>query len=220
MMVCYVEVHRALVGKPAPLGVKKLAWREMKGSFHQLFGFVADREPGLRQHETDIKGFHEMRNGLYHSGLPLTVPRAEVLEAASLARDVQRILFGISYQADEWSEIVGKVGLAIAGDRASPTHRRSVSFELAEGLVRFSTEVDPSVKDAIGLVLHGHGILTGTQVSIEALAPSLRLNGIMAESKIINTRLAEMRRKGLVSKTRLDLTPTGLKDLKKRFIMS
>jgi len=72
MLIAYVEVHRQLVGGHKAGGISKRDWDDTKRQFPKLLSFVAAQEPNLQPLEAEISRYHDFRNGLYHTGTPVT----------------------------------------------------------------------------------------------------------------------------------------------------
>jgi len=219
MLIAYVEVYKRLVGGHRPGGIPKRDWQNKKRNFEDLLSYVCSLEPNLTKHEDDINRYHNLRNGLYHSGNPTTVSPTRVMKYAKLGREVLLILFSIGFARNEWEEHVGNVGLALVSPDISPRIRREVSFELEDDLVRYSTEGQPSAKQAICLALQGHGVLTGGYPDRDVLLKSVALSGYPLTRPVLTARLSDLRREGWIRKNALQLTAKGLRELQKDYLV-
>jgi hypothetical protein len=220
MLIAYVEAFKQLVGGHKAGGISKNEWRQIKRNFEDLLAKVCSLEPNLGQHQHDINRFHVLRNGLYHSGAPTTVSRSRVLEYSGLARDVLDILFSISFTEAEWDAYVSKVGETLVSGKSAANIRRSVSFELADDIVRFSTSDQPSAAKSVALSLYGFGVLVGKQPESQDLLRSVALSGYPMTRKVLSARVSDLRREGWIRKDRFQITAKGLRNLQKEYILS
>jgi len=219
MLIAYVELDRQLVGGHKQGGIPKNDWARIKGGFEDLLDTVCGLEPNLRPHEAEINRFHKLRNGLYHSGTPTTVSASRVERYASLARDVLNILFSISFSSAEWQDHVARLTETLVSTSFSPKIRRSVSFDLVNDIVRFSTSDRPSAAKSIALAIYGYGVLVGTPPDREDLIRSVALSGYPMTREILSARISDLRKDGLIRKDRLQITAKGLRALQKEFLL-
>lgn len=216
MVSCFVESDQRLVGNK-PGQIKKKEWENL--GFPGRLNYAAGHRPPLRGLEADVLTFHETRNHLYHSAIPLTISPREVLDYSKMARDLLDLLFHQQFNQTEWDDMLGKVAGELTGRTADLASRKSVRFEVIHGVIKFETSGTPSLKDAVALVLRGYATLTGTEPGRDAFQKSLRLSGLSFEPRVLGQRLYEMRQAKLVRDDKLILTPAGLKSIEKRFIV-
>lgn len=219
MLIAYVEVYTRLVGGHKSGGISKRDWQNIKRNFEDLLSHVCNLEPNLKKHEDHINRYHNLRNGLYHSGNPTTVSPSRVVKYAKLGREVLSILFSIGFAQNEWEEHVGIVGAALVSSDICPRIRRAVSFELENDLVRYSTEGQPSAKEAICLSLQGYGVLTGGSPDRDALLRSVTLSGYPITQPVLTSRLSDLRRERWIRKRNLQLTAKGLREIRKKYLV-
>jgi len=220
MLIAYVQVFRRLVGGHRPGGIPQNTWRQIKRNFEDLLAKVCSLEPNLAQHQDDINRFHDLRNGLYHSGIPTTVARSRVLEYSEIARGALDILFSISFTDAEWDAHVSKVGESLLSGKSAAKIRRSVSFELVNDIVRFSTPDTPSAAKSVALSIYGFGVLVGQQPEREELLRSVAISGYPMAKHVLNARISDLRKEGWIRKDRLQITGKGLTNLQKHFLLT
>lgn len=214
MLVAYVESHRRLVG--ASRGISRKEWTEKKRYFEPLLDFVASLCPDLSNHRDDILNFHELRNSLYHTGQPVSVKEQKVRQYVNLARDVFNLLFRQNVTLDQLDQTALKNQAALAPDAAVKVSSRMV-FERADGLVRLKTAAHVSNSDAICLVLYGFAREMSRVPSFVELTNSLARSGFTLTPRILSSRLYELRKRGLVSRSDLSLTSPGRRHVLDQF---
>lgn len=219
MLIAYVEIQRQLVGGHKVEGINKKDWDEIKRQFPKLLPFVVGLELNLQALEVEISRYHEFRNGLYHSGTPVTTSASRVANYSKLARDVMRILFGLQFTPDEWNDIVARVGEFLTVGSVTETIKRQVSYEEKEGIVKFITSGLPTAPEAIALCLHGYSVLTGAPPSRPSLAKSLTMSGHPLGEGVINVRLSNLRRARWIQKNALTLAAKGRRELAKKYLL-
>jgi hypothetical protein len=219
MLVAYVEVFKRLVGGHKTGGIPKQQWEKKKRNFSDLLSFVVSKEPALSQFEQEINRYHDLRNDLYHTGRPRTVSRSKVLSYAQLARTVLGILFAIQYDQAQWKQVLDKAFASLTGNSGGSLPIRSVTFQDVDGAVRYSTQSQPTAKEAISLVLHAYSISYGREPTREELLKSLALSGYAMTSQVLSSRLYELRRNKLIRNNSLGLTAKGRKHLAQHFLL-
>jgi hypothetical protein len=219
MLKAYVELYKQLIGGHKPGGVTKKDWEEIKRQFPTLLSFVAGLEPKIVPLESDVSRFHDLRNDLYHSGLPLTTNPTRVGRYSKLARQLLEALYGVSYSATEWGVIVSKVGSSLAGEATSNGIRHQVTYELVEGQVKFTTSGSPTVQEAIALCLYGYGVLTGAPPSRPSIIQSLARSGHPISQVILNARLHDMKNQALLRSNELTLSAKGKKKVARDYML-
>jgi hypothetical protein len=218
MLIAYVETYKQLIGGHKPGGIPKKDWDETKSRFPKLLSFVATCEPNIQPIETEISRYHDFRNNLYHSGLPLTTPPERVLKYSKLAKDVIAILFGINFSSDEWGQILDRISSSLTKSSTIATIKRQVIYEETNGVVKFDVEAHLSALDAIAICLHGYSVMTGAAPSRPLLVKSLAMSGHSLANDVINSRLSELRKSGWIQKDSLILSAKGRKELAKKYI--
>jgi len=219
MLIAYVEVQKQIVGGYKAGGIPKKAWDETKREFPKLLTFVVTQEPNLQPLEIEISRYHDFRNTLYHSGTPVTTSPGRVTRYSELAREVLSILFAIQFSADEWNEILARIGSFFTGSSIDKSIKRAVSYEEAEGLVKFTTTDYPTAAEAIAICLYGFAIVTGAPPSRPALVKSLAKSGHPLSADVVKSRLSDLRKVGWVRKNDL-LAAKGRKELAKKYLIS
>jgi hypothetical protein len=219
MLVAYVELFRQLVGGHKPGGVTKKAWEETKRQFPTLLSFVAHLEPRVVPIEGEITRYHDFRNDLYHSGLPVTTNPTRVKKYSELARKLLDSLYGVSYSTSDWNLILSKIGSTLAGAATSSGIKHQVAYELVEGQVKFSTSGSPTAQEAVALCLHGYGVLTGAPPSKPSLIQSLARSGHPISREILNARIHDMKTQGLLRSDGLMLSSKGRRNLAQEYLL-
>ena len=139
MLIAYVEVYKQLIGGHKSGGITKKDWDDIKRQFPKLLSHVLVLEPALQPLEVEISRFHDFRNSLYHSGVPVTTTPKRVTSYSLIAREVLVILFGISFTPEEWENALSQSATSLGPSTESTTIKRQVTYELIDGLVKFST---------------------------------------------------------------------------------
>ena len=219
MMIAYVEIYRQLVGGHKPGGIPKRDWEQTKSSFPLLLQAVVALEPNLKPVEADISRYHDMRNDLYHSGTPLTTSATRVRKYVEIAKDVLQKLFAIKISSDEWDAILTAVAETLGGKDQVSGVRRQVTYELVEGLVKFSTTVSPPALEAIALCLQGFSILTSVSPSRPSLVQSLGRSGHPLAPDVVKARIHDMKKSSWLQKDDLVLSAKGRKELAKKYLI-
>lgn len=220
MLIAYVESYRQLVGGHKQGGIPKNSWQQTKRNFESLLDKVCDLDPNLRQHEDEINRFHRLRNGLYHSGTPTTVSQSRVKEYSKHARQALDVLFSISFSKSEWEEHTSNVGQALTSHSSAPTIKRSVTFDVVNDVVRFSTTDQPSAARSVALSVYGFGILAGKEPERETLLKSTAMSGYPMTNKVQNARISDLRKQGWIRKDRIQITAKGIRELKKQYLIN
>ena len=220
MLIAYVEAFRQLVGGHKQGGIPKKRWVKVKRNFEDLLAEVCSLETKLGQHQDEINRFHGLRNDLYHSGTPTTVSPSRVLEYSELARDALDILFSISFTDAEWAAHVSKVGESLVSGKSAAKVRRSVSFELVNDIVRFSTSDQPPAAKSVALSVYGFGVLVGKQPERQDLLRSVAMSGYPLTKNVLSARVSDLRKEGWIRKDRLQITAKGLRNLQKEFLLT
>jgi hypothetical protein len=218
LLIHYVENHRQLIGKPPPLGISQKEWTQRKHDFPSLLTFVVALEPLLSTIESDINVFHKLRNDLYHTGLPRTVSPKRVVDYARQAKQVLKLLFGMSYSDSEWDEQVNAVIQSLFADKPSSL-KWPVEFEIVDSSVRFVTPMSPKAKLAIALCLQGYATKLGLHPSQGDLLKSLTLSGMSINEKTLKVRLNDMRKEGWLQYGALKLKQKGIAALRKNYLL-
>lgn len=219
MLIAYVETDKQLIGGHKMGGISKKDWDDTKRQFPKLLTFVATQEAKLAPLEKEILRYHDFRNGLYHSGTPVTTSASRVTKYSELARKVLSTLFSISLTSDEWQSILAQNSAALSGSSTSSSTKRQVAYELLDGLVKFSTTTSLTASEAVALCLHGYSILTGAPPSRPSLILSLARSGHPLSAEVTNARLYDLRKRNWIQKHDLVLSAKGRKALGKRFLI-
>lgn len=219
MLVAYVEIHRQLVGGHKAGGFTKKDWETTKSKFPTLLQAVATLEPKLKSVEKEISQYHEFRNGLYHSGTPVTTSAARVKKYVKIAKNVLNILFAINISDHEWDAILANLSASLGGNSQATGVKRQVTYEGVDGLVKFSTAIAPPAIEAVALCLHGFSVLTSASPSRPSLIQSLARSGHPLASDVLNARIADLKKKGWLQKDDLVLSAKGRKELAKKYLL-
>lgn len=219
MLIAYVETYKQLVGGHKAGGIIKKDWDETKRQFPKLLAFVTAQETALTSLETEISRYHDFRNGLYHSGTPVTTSASRVMKYSELARKVLAVLFSISLTNDEWESILAQNASALSGGTTPSSVKRQVTYELTDGLVKFATSASVTASEAVALCLHGFSIITGAPPSRPSLIQALARSGHPLSSDITNARLHDLKKNGWLQKEDLALSARGRKELGKKFLI-
>ena len=158
MLIAYIEIHKQLVGGHKPGGIPKKDWELTKSKFPTLLQAVVTLELNLKPLETDISRYHNFRNDLYHSGAPLTTSATRVKNYVKIAKSVLNILFAINIDSNEWDAILAGVASSLNGNNELSGVKRQVTYEIVDGLVKFSTATAPTAIEAVALCCHGFAI--------------------------------------------------------------
>ncbi len=219
MLIAYIETFKQLVGGHKTGGITKKDWDETKRQFPKLLAFVVTQEIALVPLETDISRYHDFRNGLYHSGAPVTTSAIRVMKYSELARKVLAVLFSILLTSDEWESILAQNASTLSGVANVNIIKRQVTYELTDGLVKFATAASLTASEAIALCLHGFSIITGAPPSRPSLIQALARSGHPLSSETANSRLYDLKKNGLLQKSDLALSAKGRKELGKKFLI-
>ena len=128
MLIAYIETYKQLVGGHKAGGIIKKDWDETKRQFPKLLTFVVTQEVMLTPLEVEITRYHDFRNGLYHSGTPVTTSASRVVKYSELARKVLEVLFSISLTIKEWESTLAKNASALSGSIVTSTVKRQVTY--------------------------------------------------------------------------------------------
>jgi hypothetical protein len=213
MLIAYVEAHRRLLGKT----ISKKDWTENKKHFEKLLDFVISQCPGMVNCRTDILGFHDLRNSLYHTGQPLSVKQQQVDNYLRLAREAFELLFGTKLTDNNIEECAARITSCLL-KQERPGLRVPASFEQVDGHVRLISSLELDNPDAICLLLHGYAIKTGCPPSFQDLLQCLHLSGFTLKDAVLSVRLSELRRKGMVQRDQLALSAKGRAQISRRFL--
>jgi hypothetical protein len=219
MLIAYVEIHRQLVGGHKAGGITKKDWYETKRQFPQLLAKVITLEPELKSLEGEISRYHEFRNGLYHSAMPVTTSPSRVSKYVKIAKQVMSILLGISIASAEWEGLVAQVASILGGGAIATSIKRQVTYEVLDGLVKFSTPDFPTAFEAVALCLHGFSVITSAAPSRPSLIQSLARSGHPLSVEVVNARLHDLKKKGWLQKDDLVLSVKGRKELGKKYLI-
>jgi hypothetical protein len=218
-LISYVEQYKQLVGGHKPGGINKRDWDKKRRQFPDLLGYVATIETNLAPLESNILRYHDFRNNLYHSGLPLTTNKNRVHSYSELARNVLNILYSISYTSDEWDSILSSVKKQIEGIEDTQFNKFQVSYELIGDTVKFVTTNQPTAQEAIAISIHGYTVLTGDAPSRPLLVQTLARSGHPLSTDVLNSRLSDLRRNKWLRKSELLLSANGRRGLSKRYLL-
>jgi hypothetical protein len=217
MLIAYVEIYKQLVGSHKGV-ISNKDWEETKKAFPKILGFVAAQEPKIQPLESEINRFHEFRNKLYHSGSPTTTSSPRVLQYKQLAVQVLDNLFSIVFTTEEWEQRLSRISAQFSGS-AFREVKHTVSYEMVNGIVKFTTAETLTASESVALCLHGYSVLTGDQPSRPQLIRSLALSGYPLDSKVLNARLYDMRRDGWIGKSDLGLKSKGQRQIRKKYLI-
>lgn len=219
MLIAYVEVDKQIVGGHKPGGITKANWEQTKRGFEDLLSFVCSIEPNLTPLEKEIIRYHNLRNGVYHTGNPMTVSPSRVRKYSDLSREVLAILFSISFDEKEWDVLVSEVGSGLISSDQSPQIKRSVSYEKEETAIRYSTDRQPTAREAVLLASHGFMVLNGHPPERDQLKKSIALSGYPITSEVLSARVSDLRKNEQIRKSSLQVTAKGLKELQKTYLL-
>lgn len=214
MCKAYVGVHKRLV----PKIISRKDWEQKKKWFADTLDFVSSQEPTLQPHVNMIKGYHDVRNSLYHGGQPVSVKTAIVDDYARVARIALSILLGVNEDASAQEKRIAIVHSALVGE-ANREIKVGVTFECVNAnAIRFTTVGHVTAADAICLVLHGFPQQLGSAPSRDQLKESLMRSGHSLDDKVLNARLFDLRKNKLVRQGDFALTATGRGRLEKKYL--
>jgi hypothetical protein len=214
MMIAYTEMEKQLVHKI----IKPPQWEQQKRAYHSLLAFTVEQEPKLAAHQSDIQGFHNTRNNLYHAGTPLTLKSAHVNRYLDIAKETVEILFGAKLSRDDWDKKVAALNQRLAGI-AGKTVRAAVTIEVRNGGVQVETGATLTTPDVLCLVIESFNSTFGRDPTNEELERSLSLShAARLSGPNLNKRVYDARRSGLVQKDRLALTAKGHKRVANRTV--
>ena len=214
MCKTYVEVHRRRL---VPKVIKRKDLNTIKENFSELLEFVANQEPRLQPHVSDINSYHSVRNGLYHGGQPITVKVPTVDDYSRIATTVLEVLIGVTENQQDRDRRITVIHTALLGE-AKKEIKAGVEFESVNDAVRFSTKVNVPLRDAICLVLLGFAKEVGSPPTLEQLESSLALSAYTPTRQTISSRLSELRKEGFVRKDHNALTDRGSKNLLNKYL--
>ncbi len=220
MLIAYIEIYKQLLRGGTPGRITKKDWDDTKREFPKLLAFVAAREPNLQPLEADISRYHNYRNGLYHTGTPVTPPAKRVLQYSKLAKQLLAVLFSISLSSDEWASILSQNASALCGDATPPSIKRQVTYQVVDTLVTFATTASLTATEAVALCLFGYSTLTGAPPSKPSLIQALARSGHPLSSDVLNARLHDLKKNGWLQRNELVLSAKGRKELAKKFLLS
>jgi hypothetical protein len=219
MLISYVEIYKQLIGGHKVGGIKKKEWDDIKRQFPTLLAFVVKHESKLSLKENDTLRYHDFRNNLYHSGIPITTSPIRVERYSVLARDILSILFSISFTKTEWNDILFQISSVIKSTESEIVVRNQVTFNKIDDIIIFSSSASPIAKEAIALCLYGISIKLGSPPSILSLMQSLSRSGHPLSKTVVNSRLTDLRKIGWLQKDTLILSSKGIKEILKKFII-
>jgi len=219
MLIAYVEVYKQLVGGHKPGGITKKEWDETKKHFPKLLSYVATLDPDLQPHVAEITRYHEFRNGLYHSGTPVTTTPSRVAKYSKLAQEILAILFGIKLTLQEWESTLSLVESSLSSQGSSHPVKRQVTFEKVDELIKFTTSAFLTATEAVAICLYGCSILTGAAPSRPCLNQSLTRSGYPLSINVLSARLSDLKRNGCLQKKDLALSAKGRKQLAKKYLL-
>jgi hypothetical protein len=217
MMIAYAEVEKHLVHRK----IKPKDWDQTKESFHKLLTFTVGVEPNLGTHSGDIQSYHQTRNNLYHTGLPLSVKAAHVNKYLDIAKSVLQVLFGTKLSQDDWDKKVALVSQTISG-KAGKAIKAAVTVETVDNAVRVQgINANLAHHEVLCIVIDAFTTKMGTAPTMDQLEKSLQLSGTAYLSGInLSKRTYDARKKGLIQKDRLALTPDGRKLVAQKTVLA
>jgi hypothetical protein len=219
MLIAYVETYKQLVGGQKTGGITKKDWDDTKKSFPTLLSCIAKLEPNLQPHEKDIIRYHNFRNSLYHSGIPVTTTPGRVSKYSKVAQDVLRILFAITMTQKEWDAILSQVGSSLGSESASLSVKREVTYERVDTLIKFKTSASLTQLEAVAICLHGYSTQISTAPTRPSLGQSLSRSGYPLSTDVVNARITDLKNKRWLQKSDLILSTKGIKELSRKYLL-
>lgn len=205
MMIAYTEMEKQLVHQR----IGPNDWEQTKRKFHQLLAFTVGVESSLSKHQSDIQSFHNTRNDLYHTGKPLTVKSDHVAKYLKTAKDVLELLFSEKLSEDDWAKKIAVLNQKVFG-KAGKGIKAAVTVEVQYDLVRVDTNVQLKNSEVLCVVLDAFMTKMGKEPTIEQLDGSLRLSHAgHLSGQNLSKRIHDCRKKGLIQKDAICLTPKG-----------
>lgn len=214
MCIVYVEAHKRLVRKKV---IKRGEWEKKKRAFPDILEFVADQEPRLQPHVNTVSGFHDLRNKLYHGGQLFTVKANVVDKYLEIAREILQILLGVCENTKAQEKRTTSIHTALLGE-AKKEIKAGVVFEKVNNVIRFSTQINVKLPDAICLILYGFATVMGEPPEFNQLQESLAYSGQTPTPQTILSRLSDLRNKRFVRRGQYALTASGTSYLQKKYL--
>lgn len=97
ILKAYVELEKRLVGKQ----IKKKDWEEKKRFFESLIDYVYSIAT-INADKQKILEYHDIRNNLYHQGLPLSVKPSKILSYVVECKTLLNDLVGFKMSENSW----------------------------------------------------------------------------------------------------------------------
>ncbi len=194
--------------------LNKAEWEKEKRYFESLVERVLPKTKASA-HSKPILDFHELRNSLYHSTVPLSVNETMINDYLAIAEDLLKQIFEIRITEEEWKARVEKTK-----SKLSPTAAKSnlVTFAKTDGDgIRFESSSPVKDRHAILLVMYGFGVQHGRAPSYDELVKSLNHSAHAIKRDTLSVHLSKLRAKDLVQRKDYSLTALGRKWLQGKF---
>lgn len=206
MMIAFIELEKLLVHKT----IKAKDWEQKKQQFHELLGFTVSSEGKLAAYQGDIQVWHNIRNKLYHTGIPLSVKAAHVTKYLNIAKTTLGILFGQNLSSDEWAKKVATVNQVISR-KTGTTIKAIVRVVVKDNAVQVEISTVLKNHEILCVVLDAFATVFGKTPTIPELEQSLALShAAYLKGPNLSKRIYDCRKKKFILKD-MSLTPKGQK---------
>jgi len=159
-----------------------------------------------------INPYHDTRNALYHQSSPLSVEQKQFEDYLGLARQALADLFTVSFDEKGWKMRRQNVENSLFRGQQP----RMVLFSTTEdSLAKIETNVVLKNTEAIQVSIHGLGKKLGRPPIMDELEKSLNYSGYHVDQ--LESQVSQLRKRGVITKAKLALKPSGRRRLFKKF---
>jgi len=217
LMKAYVESEARLVGQGMGKKIAKSDWEKKKRNFEDVLDFVYV-EFKINASKTDILSYHNVRNKLYHDGLPISVNLRTIYRYMDQLKLLLKDLHDFEMTNDQWIKAAHDISKLIVGEEAKSS-RNVIKYINQNGLIRFETDLSLADTVAISHAINAFSNNNGTEPSVEDIEIILAMSGHPLEGSVIRKRLDHLRSSGKLLLTKRLLKPSSVNDLKKKFVI-
>lgn len=209
----YVELEIRSVGKK----IKKKDWEETKKYFESLVNYVYSIV-NITADKSKILEYHDLRNHLYHEGIPLSVKPSKIEAYIQQYRILLKDLVGIQLTSGTWERKTKEVENRLI-KKVTAYGKILIKYNNESDLPKFISNDDVKDTDALMLALDCHVVSKGIAPSIDELENILARSRHRLDTKTICKRLSYLRDKKLVYKDTDILQPEANRKLRDKFLI-
>jgi hypothetical protein len=169
----------------------------------------------------DIRTFHGIRNDLYHRAKLTTVKEDLIEEYVGLAKELLDKTWGFSLSGTEWTKQTAATEKALTAGELELREPVDYAMREVDGLklVGMKTSAELSNAESIMLTIHGYIMNYARPPTMDEFKKSLMISGRDIGDNVLQVKLANLRKAGLVERGQLKLKANALVDLRKKFFI-